>query len=80
MKILLFRKLIHNWSEDYSYIAFGIIILINHSSEPNWKINKDRDSRTLEFVCIKEFIPGEEFTLYYRETHYPFKYRNVKIF
>jgi hypothetical protein len=67
------------WSEDYSCIAFGIINLLNHSFEPNCKINKNADTRMLELVCIKEIIPDEELTLYYGEDHYPFKYGNVKI-
>ena len=67
------------WTEEFSCIAFGIINLVNHSSNPNCRIAIDIDSRTIALVCKLNLNSGDEFTIDYGDDHYPFKYGNVKI-
>jgi hypothetical protein len=54
------------WNDEVDCIAFGIINLLNHSENPNIRIENDYENKLLRAYAIKDIYRGIELTMKYR--------------
>ena len=54
------------WNDEKDCIAFGIINLLNHSDNPNVRIENDYDNKLIKAFAIKDIEINEELVMKYR--------------
>lgn len=59
------REYYFNWSPTSSAIALGCAELFNHSEQPNADTVRNVKARRMDFVALRDIVPGEEITIHY---------------
>lgn len=53
------------WNDDHDAIVFGDISLVNHSEDPNSRLERDFDQGTISCFAKRQISEGEEITYSY---------------